>query len=82
MSDEKKTVIDGREATGGQFHQIERLAFYRPEMSDVMWVATRLEVAEMTITHDQRRQHPGHEVEDRAAGVTGEVTVVGVAAQH
>ena len=70
MADEEKTVIDSGEAEGGQFHEIGRLVFQRPEMIDVMRVAKRLEMTEMTISHDQGRQHPGHEVEDRTAGVT------------
>ena len=54
MADEEQTMIDGGEAEFGQFHEIERLVLQRPEMSDVMWVAKRLEVAEMTISQRPR----------------------------
>ena len=46
MADEEKAVIDGCETARGQFHEIERVVLQRPEMSGVMWVAKRLEVAE------------------------------------
>jgi hypothetical protein len=36
----------------------------------------------MTVSHDEGRQHPRHEVDDWSGGVTGQVTVVDVATQH